>query len=165
MNEIYVECLVERKRDMVAYFVRCTIYVLAALIALAGIVIDPFLIVIAIAIAALAYFLCPSPDVEFEYLYLDRELTIDKVMAKQSRKRVAAYNLDNMRLFCKKDSFYFDSYRNRKLKETDYSSKLNEDNVYALVIAGDKGEEIVYLEPNADFINALKQVYPRVVSL
>ena len=30
---------------------------------------------------------------EYEYLYLDRELTIDKVMAKTRRKRVAVYQL------------------------------------------------------------------------
>ncbi len=165
MNETYVECLVQRKKDNVAYIMRMAVYVVAALIAVSGIVIDPFLIVIGIAVAALGYFLCPAPDIEYEYLYLDRELTIDKVISKQARKRAAVYNLDNMRLFCKKNSSYFDAYKNRKLPVADFSSKMNEEDVYALVITGNKGEEIVYLEPNEEFVDALKMVYPRSVSL
>lgn len=165
MNETYVECLVERKKDNVAFGMRAVVYVVAALVAIAGVLFDPFLVVIGIVIASLGYFLCPSPDVEYEYLYLDRELSIDKVMAKQTRKKVANYNLDNMRLCCKKDSDNFGAYKNRKLPSADYSSGMNENDVYALVIVGEKGEEIVYIEPNEELINVLKQVYPRVVNL
>ena len=38
-----------------------------------------------IAFAGLAYFVFPRLDIEYEYLYLDRELSIDKIMSKEKR--------------------------------------------------------------------------------
>ena len=37
-------------------------------------------------------------DIEYEYLYLDKEITIDKIMAKTRRKRVLSISVDKIEI-------------------------------------------------------------------
>ena len=51
----------------------------------------------AILFGVAAYFVYMNTDLEYEYLYLDRELTVDKVMAKSKRKRAANASFASIR--------------------------------------------------------------------
>ena len=87
MNETYVEWLVKKKTPAYMTLLRILSIMLAALFILVGFVIIPALL-IGIAIGVAAYFIYLNSDLEYEYLYVDKELTVDKVMAKTRRKRV-----------------------------------------------------------------------------
>ena len=43
--------------------------------------------IIAVAFGVLDYFVFQWTSIEYEYLYLDKEITIDKIMAKTRRKK------------------------------------------------------------------------------
>lgn len=51
---------------------------------------------VGIILALAAYFSHLNSYVEFEYLYLSNELSIDRILAKSKRKRMAAFNLQRM---------------------------------------------------------------------
>ena len=55
-------------------------------------------------------------DLEYEYLYLDKELSVDKIMAKSKRKRVGTYSLDRMEVFAPVYSYHLDNFKNRQVK-------------------------------------------------
>ena len=72
-----------------------------------------FIIFLPVALAAGvgAYFLNMYTDLEYEYLYLDKELSVDKIMAKSKRKRVGTYSLDRMEVFAPVYSYHLDNFK------------------------------------------------------
>ncbi len=87
MSDSYVECLVKAKQPTWAKILKV---LLIALTVLSCLVMFVFIIFLPVALAAGvgAYFLNMYTDLEYEYLYLDKELSVDKIMAKSKRKRV-----------------------------------------------------------------------------
>ena len=101
-------------------------------------------------------------DLEYEYLYLDRELVVDKVMAKSKRKRIATYQLDRIEILAPFRSYHLDNYKNRNVKVKDYSigEVLQPDKRYAMFYEG--GEKII-LSPSEELIKAMKNTAPRKI--
>ena len=120
MSDSYVECLVKAKQPTWAKILKV---LLIALTVLSCLVMFVFIIFLPVALAAGvgAYFLNMYTDLEYEYLYLDKELSVDKIMAKSKRKRVGTYSLDRMEVFAPVYSYHLDNFKNRQVKEKDYS--------------------------------------------
>lgn len=165
MSDTYVECLVKAKTSMLGKFCKMILIMLSALCVMAMFVIPPimfFLLIGAIATGAGAYFVNLFTDLEYEYLYLDKELVVDKVMAKSKRKRVATYQLDRMEILAPVRSYHLDNFKNRNVKIKDFSigEELQPDRRYAMYYEG--GEKIL-LSPSEELIKAMKNSAPRKV--
>lgn len=162
MSETYVECLVKRESSVLfklARFVLIMMTAVCGLIGLAGYLI-PLLIALATGVGA--YFVYLNTDIEYEYLYLDRELCIDKIMAKSKRKRVASFEIDRMEIIAPIKSYRLDNYRRREGKTVDYSINREEqpDLRYMMFY---EGNQKVLLSPSEELINAIRNVAPRKV--
>ncbi len=99
MNESYKELLLKREKGVKEALIRAAcvaLTVVAGLLTLMTGKITFFIIVVVLGV--LDYFVFQWTDIEFEYLYLDKELVVDKVMAKSRRKRVATYTLERMEI-------------------------------------------------------------------
>ena len=120
MSDSYVEWLVKAKQPAWAKILKVLLITLTVLSCLVMFV---FIIFLPVALAAGvgAYFLNMYTDLEYEYLYLDKELSVDKIMAKSKRKRVGTYSLDRMEVFAPVYSYHLDNFKNRQVKEKDYS--------------------------------------------
>lgn len=161
MNETYVECLVARKSSGLMSFLKILLTMLTVVFVLIGMMFVPgFLVAIATGVGA--YFAYMNADVEYEYLYLDKEISIDKVMAKSKRKKVGTYSVEKMEILAPVNSYHLDSYKNREFKTKDYSSGVEEkpEKRYAMICEG--GEKVL-LEPNEAMIKAIRNVAPRKV--
>ena len=108
MSDTYVECLVKAKQSGAAKFFKVLLIVLTVIFGIGMFIIMPALIP-AIVCGAGAYFLNLFTDLEYEYLYLDRELVVDKVMAKTKRKRVCTYSVDRMEILAPIKSYHLDN--------------------------------------------------------
>ena len=161
MSDTYVECLVKAKQSVVAKFFKILLIVLTVVFCVIMLVFMPAMFV-ALATGVGAYFVNLYTDIEYEYLYLDKELTVDKVLAKSKRKRVATYSIDRMEVFAPIKSYHLDNYKNRDVKVKDYSigEEKQPDLRYAMYYEG--GEKII-LSPSEDLVKALKNVAPRKV--
>ncbi|MDO4187630.1 MAG: DUF6106 family protein [Lachnospiraceae bacterium] len=164
MGDSYVESLVERERNSfyallknVSYAV-CGICVLVAI--LTGI---PLLFLVAVAVGIIGVFVVPNPDYEFEYLFIGKELSIDKIIAKSNRKTLGSYDLDKMEFMCPLTSHELDSYKSKNTPVRDYSSRKEGVVPYVLVYKDGNQEILVYLEPDPALISAIKTVMPRKV--
>ena len=109
-----------------------------------------------------AYFVNMYTDLEYEYLYLDKELTVDKVMAKSKRKRVATYSLDRMEIFAPIKSYRLDNFKNRDVKVKDYSIGEEQQPDLRYVMYYEGGEKII-LSPSPELVKVMKNVAPRKV--
>jgi len=99
MKESYVELLVERKSSPVMKFLQILTGVLAVVCFMLGWVgMAPVLLLPGIALGVVAYLIYMRANIEYEYLYVDKELTIDIIRAKSKRKTVETYDISNMEL-------------------------------------------------------------------
>ena len=161
MSDTYVECLVKAKAPMWGRFLEFLLILLTAVFAVAMLLM-PYAILLAVAAGVGAYFSGYLTDVEYEYLYLDKELVVDKVMAKSKRKRIATYTVDRIEILAPIKSYHLDNYRNRTAKVLDYSvgEELQPDRRYAMYYEG--GQKIL-LNPSEEMVKAMKNVAPRKI--
>lgn len=161
MSETYVECLVKKKTNAGMVFLR----MLTTIMAVAFIVIGLFAwqaLLIGIAMGVAAYFVYLNADLEYEYLYLDKEITIDKVMAKSKRKRVVKYEVERMEILAPIKSWHIDEFKNRTVKTVDYSSGAEKQPDLRYVMYYE-GNVKVILEPSMEMVKAIKNIAPRKV--
>lgn len=161
MSETYVECLIAAKKSGWAKALTVVLIVLTVLSVLAALLL-PALMLLAVAAGIGAYFVSLYSNVEYEYLYLDKELTVDRIMAQSRRKRVATYSLDRMEIFAPIHSWHLDNFKNRNVKQVDYSigQTLQPDERYVMYYEG--GMKVI-LSPSGELVKALKNVAPRKV--
>ncbi len=122
MERSYVEVLVERGHNAGAGLCKVLCGVLSVL-GVVAVVFSPFALLLAAAFAFGAYYFYLQEWVEYEYTYISRELTVDKIMVRSRRKRIAVYLLDKMEIGAPEKSYHLDAYRNRSCKQEDYSSR------------------------------------------
>ena len=160
MSDLYVECLVARKPSTILTFFKVLLIMMTAVFVFLGLMFTPGLLV-AIITGVAAYFTYMNADVEYEYLYLDKEISVDKVMAKSKRKKMGSFSVEQMEIMAPVNSHRLDSYKNRQVKKThDFSSgKASQpEKRYMLFFSGDTK---VILEPNEAMIKAIQSVAPR----
>lgn len=162
MSETYVECLVKHKSSVALNILKWVLITVTSFFGFMGIMgaVVPF--VIAIITGILAYIVSLSADLEYEYLYLDRELTVDKIMNQTRRKRIESLQVDRIEIIAPIKSHHLDSYRNRKLKTTDYSvgEELQPDNRFVMYYNGNRK---IILSPSPELLKAIRTVAPRKV--
>ena len=113
-----------------------------------------------IVIAAVV-FLIRRLDVEYEYLYVNGDLDIDKIMHKAKRKRIFSTNIDNMELLAPEGNEGINQFRNAKV--VDYSSGSADARRYVLVVADNGQVTKLVFEPNDDIIEGIFLMAPRKV--
>lgn len=163
MNETYVECMIKRKTPAYMTFLKMLLIILTVILGLfAMVVFSLVLFVVAIALGVAAYFVSMNSDLEYEYLYVDKELTVDKVMAKSRRKKVASFDIGKMEIMAPVKSYHLDNYKNRQGKAADYSSGEEQQPDRRFVFYYD-GQQKVIFEPNAEMVKAIQFAAPRKV--
>ena len=143
-------------------FLKWVLIILTVLSALVSFIGLPLMLFMAAAFGVGIYFTVTYSDVEFEYLYLDKEITVDKVFHKSKRKRVKVYSLDKIEIMAPLKSWHLDSYKNRTFKVVDFSSGIEDmpEKRYTFYY---NGEEQVIFEPDDHFIKMVKNVAPRKI--
>ena len=119
-------------------------------------------IIMAMVSGVLSYFMSLECNVEYEYLYVDREISIDKISGQKRRKTIEKLNTEKIEILAPVKSWHLDEYKNRELKQKDYSIgyEAQPDQRYVLIY---NNEARVLLSPNSAFVAAVKSVAPRKV--
>lgn len=162
MNETYVECLVKKKSNSIMKLLKILTTMLAVCFGFIGLALFLPALIIGIPMAIAAYFITMNTDIEYEYLYVDKELTVDKIMNRSKRKKVAAFDLGRMEILAPFKSYHLDSFKNRTVKTVDYGSgtERQPDIRYAMYY---DGTQKVILEPSPELIKAIQMIAPRKV--
>jgi len=163
MSEAYVECLVKAKGNVIFLILRFALYAMAAVSFLSMALGTGFFgVLFGFAFAAAGYYLGMLGEVEYEYLYMDKELSVDRILAQTSRKKAATYSMERVEIMAPINSHRLDSYKNRQVKIKDYSIGREEqpDKRYAFFFEG--GEKIIF-SPSDEMITVMKNTNPRKV--
>ncbi len=163
MNESYKELLVKRDKGMketLIRFVSVLPTVFFGLLTFMTVNIIFFIIVIVLGV--LDYFVFQWTDIEYEYLYLDKEISVDKIMAKTRRKKVMTISVEKVEIMAPEKSHQLDSYRNRQTKVTDLSAghDLPDQKLYWIFY---EGNQKILMNLTEDFAKTIKGIAPRKV--
>lgn len=132
----------------------------------AGIVINPIFLAVGLVLAVVDYFIIPRFDVEYEYLYVNGTMDIDRIFSKSKRKKAVSLELSNMEILAPVKSHQLDAYnQNAGIKVQDFSSRNQEHKIYAMIISEGKERMKVLLELDDKMLKDLKQRFPRKVFL
>ena len=160
----YVECLVASKASPVIKVLSFLTLVLAVVSFFFAIIMqDPLFLLLCAVFGGAYYFLSLNSNIEFEYQYCEREITVDKILNKSKRKNVAKYEVEHMQVMAPSRSYHLDEYKNKTLKTVDYSAREKNpqpDPTYTFIY---DGKERVIFEPSQEFVAAVKSVAPRKV--
>ena len=158
--ETYVECMVKKKANGLMSALKVLLIGITVITGLLGFMGLIVFLIIAVVAGVGAYFVSLNANLEYEYLYVDKQLTVDKIMAR--RKKVETFDLERMEILAPIKSWHLDDYKNRQLKVVDYSSGVEQqpDIRYSMIY---NGEKRVIFEPNAEMVAAIKSIAPRKV--
>lgn len=160
--ETYVECMVKKKANGLMSALKVLLIGITVITGLFGFMGLIVFLIIAVVAGVGAYFVSLNANLEYEYLYVDKQLTVDKIMARTRRKKVETFDLERMEILAPIKSWHLDDYKNRQLKVVDYSSGVEQqpDIRYSMIY---NGEKRVIFEPNAEMVAAIKSIAPRKV--
>jgi len=163
MSESYKELMVKKEKGLKEAVERISCIVTVALLGLVTLFTGNLLTFIAtVALGVLTYFVFLWTDIEYEYLYLDKEITIDKVMAKSRRKRVVVLDVNKIEIMAPEGSNQLQYYQTRQVKTMDLSvgHDLPGQKLYVVYY---EGSRMFFLNLDEDFVKTVKMVAPRHV--
>lgn len=162
MNDTYAEWLVRRKAPGYTYVVKALMIVLCVVGVLASMMFTFGILVLAAAAAA-TYFVFINSNLEFEYLVVNDQITIDKIMGQSRRKKAWESSLETIQIIAPADSYLLKDHEREGAKVLDFSSHVPGARVYAIV--DQKGETTtkILFEPNEKILDCLWQKGPRKV--
>ena len=146
MNDVVQEWIIPYVMPAKKLFLKAVLVSLLIVLLADAVLFYAFLILPAIALGITEFFLFRSWKLEYEYVYVNGDFTISRIIRKEKRKDV--FHCD------RKDIQYV---REGKLKEdgcqvSDFSSGWEKANVYTLRT----GNRLVYIEPNEEFLQDLR---------
>ena len=160
MNEFLTEQLVKRSKTTATTMKKAGLIAVTVLSVLFGFV-HPMLVWVTTILVVVDIFLFKRMNVEFEYVYFNGDLDIDKIMDMQSRKKVFSANIKEMEVIAPTGSVGLHPYQ--RTKTLDFSTHNPEDKAYEMVTLF-KGETVkVIFNPNEKILNGMKNMAPRKV--
>ena len=136
MGDSYVEVMVKKKTGAGPMIGRNILIGFGVLTVLFGMLTNIFILFVLLAglMFLFAWLFHRKICIEYEYLYLDKTLQVDRISNQSSRKKLAEYSLSNMELFAPANSHRLDSYANQAPRCVDFTSHDEDSNPYALMI-------------------------------
>ena len=161
MNDTYIELLVKKPDSKTATLLHKLMIGVGAVLFLAGLF--TYLVFMMLGLVLLIGSIIPMlfTDIEYEYLLLGKEFTVDRIRKKENRKTVADYDLGTMVVMAPKGSEQLKRYE--QLKVVDYSSDSEEGNPYELVVDGKAGKVRVLVDTTQELVDTIRRMSPRNV--
>lgn len=161
MNEAYYEIMVSKKKSPILKVAQIVTALMAGFFALTMFMGMIWGIAVAAVFGVACYFITLHNTVEFEYLYVDKELQIDRILSRSNRKRMETLDLNELVILAPVRSHELDRYRNRNSKIADYSSgeEENEQKKYMLIV----NDKQIIFEPTEELVKAIRMFAPRKV--
>ena len=154
MNDTYIELLVKKPDSKTATLLHKIMIGVGAVLFLAGLF--TYLVFMLLGLVLLIGSIIPMlfTDIEYEYLLLGKEFTVDRIRKKENRKTVADYDLGTMVVMAPKGSEQLKRYE--QLKVVDYSSDSEEGNPYEIVVDGKAGKVRVLVDTTQELVDTIR---------
>ncbi len=163
MNDVYVEWLVAKKRNLFGKVSR-VVCLLASILLWVGALgyVNTIVLIFAVLVSIVTYFLFCFTDLEYEYVYINGELMVDRILKKSMRKRMINIEASEMEVVAPMTSPKVDGYKHRQWKEFIFTSGYEKDQRKIYEIYCNNGIKVVF-EPSREMLEAMKgQMFSKV---
>ena len=167
MNEVYAEWLVKRKTPGYVYAVLPLGIVLGIVLFIVCVMLIPVVgyIVGLIPFVGLYYWYV-NTKLEYEFIYVTGDLTIDKIISQNRRKRVVALDMANVATVADLSGHFLDGQMgNPQIKKYKYTSGEKDRKLFGVLYSEGGTSSIYIIEPNAKIIECIKKTNPRKVQM
>lgn len=152
-GDLYVECLTSSVTRPVFRFLQYLFFLLGAVCFLGAIY--SFLAVVPAAVLfLLGWFFGSRSSVEYEYSLLGREITVDAIYNRSSRRTVGTYSLDRTEGIWPAGAQRLLALEGRQIKTTDVSAGKDRTDNYVIIY---EGSEKVIFTPDEEFLSGLQK--------
>ena len=166
MSDLYTEESIKKEKTGREMLIKAALIAGTVLSVLSFMILGWIALILIAGFAVADYFIIPSLDLEYEYLYVNGELDIDKIMSKQKRKRVFSGDISALELMAPSQSHELDHYRSRSdVKAKDFSSGKQDAKTFTMILKKEQGIEMVTFEPSDIILKDMKRMAPREVHL
>lgn len=162
MSDFYTEQLVKRKAPASTVMIKA-LMILATVLSVAVIFIIPFAIIAPVVMVCADVFVFRSMDVEYEYLFVNGNLDIDKIMSKSRRKNIFSMEINDLELLAPAGAPELRQYQG--LKAENYSSREPAAKLYEMIVVQKGAKHKIIFEPNSVILEGVKMLAPRKVFL
>ena len=164
MTDNFIEQLVTRKTTIDVVFKKIGLILVTVISALAMIVLPQLfqiLMWVTVGLCVFDYFMFRRMNIEYEYSYFNGDLDIDKIMNKESRKKLFFVNVKEMEVIAPTGSDALRPFT--QLKKLDFSSAMPGAKTYEMVTEFKGNKVRVVFEPNEEMLHAMRDLAPRKV--
>lgn len=159
MSDYYVEVLVKRNVEKEKKKRKIIMLVTMAILLGLGIVTKSLILFCLFALSILGYyFLVQNYCIEFEYFYMDEELTISKIVNKSRRKKILELNDGVIKLIAPMNSTELKAFNN--LEQVDCTTNEPSNLPYAIVYMHKGDLKKVDIQLTEDLYKELKRNMP-----
>lgn len=162
MDEIFVEQIIKRKTGVSGIITRilCIVLIMAGLMSM--LILGILGLTITALIIYMTYIVWGYTSIEYEYSFLNGELSVDKIMGQRKRKTVANFDIKNAEIVAPAMSDEVIRRVNNTVTK-DYSTGYKGGNLYSMIINDADGLKQVLFEPNEKVLDAMYHVKPSIV--
>ena len=163
MNEdAYAEWLVKRKDP--AYAVPVKVLLVLVCVGTGMFALGNLLgIIVFFAALAATYFVWINLSIEFEYLVVEGEFSVDRVLAKSRRKKYFSCKKEEIQIVAPSDSYVLKDHEKSNMKVMDCSSGKAGQKTYTMICQQGSDAVKVVFEPNEKIIKSLRYSIPNKV--
>ena len=166
MSDLYTELLVKKQKTAKDSLIKIGLITLTVLAVIAGLIIHPYALVLAVGLFVADYFIIPKTDLEYEYLFVNGDMDVDVIMSRQKRKKAISFRIQDADIVAPVKSHRMDYYNNNtKMKVMDYSSGNPEHKIFAVVTRVKNEPARILIEPDEKLAQQMKNSAPGKVFL
>jgi len=163
MRDSYAEFLI--KRTTPGYLRVLTaaagFLTLVSAVFLTSVSIFGFVLVIVFGVATCILY--QNMEVEYEYLYVNDTLSIDKITRKSRRKKAWEGTMEEIQIVAPSDSYVLKDYRVTNEKTLDFSSGAPGAKTRTAIVQSGGATQRIVFEPNDQILQCMRQSAPRKV--
>lgn len=166
--DTYVEQIVAVRKTTGEKWVQAGLWVAAVLLILTCVacfifhllgILSILFLAVAVAVGYGAYFLSGQMNVEYEYIFTNGDLDIDKIFSKRTRRRVGSVDCRKIERMGKYDP---EAHRNENYNQRIIASNIDGETWYAVAREEDQTVLLIF-SPGERLLAAMKTYVPRLV--
>ncbi len=162
LNDQFVEQIIKRKITFSAIVYRMLMLLLCVISVFSIVFIGSISIAIIGICIYFTYVVFKMTSVEYEYSFLNGDLTIDKIMGQSRRKHLTEVDIKSAAIVAPIDNEEVQRAMMQSI-ESKYITGNRDALVYGIVLANETNPEVILIEPNEKLIDAMHYMRPNIV--
>jgi hypothetical protein len=118
---------------------------------------------VCLVLAAAAFFGKKKLYVEYEYVFTNGEIDVDKIVEMKKRSRALTFNIKSVELLAPENSQHIKDFANKPSKVVTLFPNTTDKDVYVAMVTGGNERLQLRFVPDEEFINLCYKYNPRAV--